>query len=61
MAEAKREKPGTVIRAQGELLRQIDAYAKAVEEKTGVRVSRTATAEALIRLGLRVAADTGIA
>lgn len=46
-------KSGTALRAEGELLREIDDYAAAIEKQTGVRVTRTAAAEALLRLGLR--------
>lgn len=43
----------TVLRASGALVEKIDAYRRKVEKETGVRVQRTAAAEALIRLGLR--------
>jgi hypothetical protein len=47
------EKRGTALRVEGELLRAIDAYAKALFVQTGARVTRTAAAEALLRLGIR--------
>lgn len=43
----------TVFRAGGALLEKIDEYSRAVERTTGVKVARAASAEALIRLGLR--------
>lgn len=41
------------MRADGELLAAIDEYARKIEARTGVRVTRTAAAEALLRLGIR--------
>lgn len=46
----------TVFRAGGALLGKIDGYAHAVEKQTGVTVTRSAAAEALIKLGLRAVA-----
>jgi hypothetical protein len=53
-APAKLEK-GTALRVEGELLAAIDDYARTIEKRTGVRVARTAAAEALLRLGIRAA------
>lgn len=49
-------KRGTVIRAEGEIVKMIDEYATALYEQTGCRVTRTAAAEALLRLGAQQAA-----
>jgi hypothetical protein len=43
----------TALRAPRALVRKIDAYGRKVSKTTGVDVTRTAAALALLRLGLR--------
>lgn len=43
----------TVVRAPRALVRKIDEYGRRVARETGVEVTRTAAAHALLRLGLR--------
>lgn len=49
---------GTALRVEGALLAAIDQYKSFLEEEMGVRVTRTAAAEALLRMGIRFAERT---
>lgn len=43
----------TALRAPRALVRKIDAYGRKVSRETGVEVTRTAAAHALLRIALR--------